>query len=257
MRWSLCSEAAVCAAASFILCYGQQMQADLRKAATPTPAPASVLTAENRADIYMARKMYKDAAELYLTIQPPSAIVLNKAGIAYHQLSELTSAKRYYERALKIDKKYAEALNNLGAVYYSEKSYRRSVSYYKRALKLSPDAASMHSNLGTAYFARKKYKEAFDEYATALRLDPEVFERRSTQGTLLQERNVEERGKFNFYLAKSYAKANMPDRALLYMRKALETGFKERNKFLEDGDFASIRQLPEFTALMELEPRVL
>jgi tetratricopeptide (TPR) repeat protein len=122
---------------------------------------------------------------------------------------------------------------------------------------LTPGSASIHSNLGTAYFARKKYKEAFEEYQTALSLDPEVFEYRNSHGVLLQERSVDERAKFHFYLAKTYAKSGQTDRALMYIRKAIEEGFKERTKFAEDSDFKAMQQLPEFQELMKLEARAL
>lgn len=205
----------------------------------------------------MARKMYREAAEIYKSVKPQTWILLNKIGIAYHQMGDLDQAKRYYERAIKQNKQYAEALNNLGAVWYAKKSYRRAVSFYRKALEIQPRSASMHSNLGTAYFARKQYEAAAQEYQVAVELDPDVFEHRSTQGVLLQERTVEERAKFNFYLAKTYSKAGQADRALLYIRKALEFGFKDKAKFMDDDDFIPIRKLPEFTELMKLEPRVL
>lgn len=223
-------------------------------AETPPPAP---LTDEGRADIFMARKMFREAAELYLRIKPQTWVLLNKTGIAYHQMGELDTAKRYYERSIRMKKTYAEALNNLGAVWYAKRNYRRAVSYYEKALKLHPNSASMHSNLGTAYFARKKYDRAAEQYRIALELDPDVFENRSTQGVLLQERTVEERAKFNFYLAKTYAVTGQVERALLSIRKALEFGFKDKKKFMEDDDFVSLRELPEFAELMKLEPRVL
>jgi hypothetical protein len=91
----------------------------------------------------------------------------------------------------------------------------------------------------------------------ALSLDPEVFEHRGTQGVLLQERSVTERAKFHYYLAKTYAKAGRDDLALLYIRKSLEEGFMDRQKYLEDSEFAQIRKTPEFGELMKLEPRVL
>lgn len=238
---------------------GQQPQSVPATQAAPAveagrPAP---LTDEARADIFMARKMFREAAELYLSIKPQTWILLNKTGIAYHQMGELDTAKRYYERAIRMKKDYAEALNNLGAVWYAKRNYRRAVSYYEKALKLHPNSASMHSNLGTAFFARKKYDKAAEQYRIALELDPDVFENRSTQGVLLQERTVEERAKFNFYLAKTYAQTGQVERALLSIRKALEFGFKDKNKFMEDDDFANLRALPEFAELMKLEPRVL
>ena len=205
----------------------------------------------------MARKMYREAAETYKEGAVDTAIIQNKIGIAYHQMMQVDIAKRYYERAIKLDPKYAEAVNNLGTVYYSRKNYGRSIRLYRRALRLSPNSASVYSNLGTAFFARKDYKRASKAYQKALSLDPEVFEHRSSWGILLQERNVEERAKFHYYLAKTYAQAGMTDRALLYIRKALEEGFHERKKLMEDKEFVSLRNLPEFQELLALEPKVL
>ena len=224
---------------------------------TIPPDPSKALSPEMRGDIFMARKMYRQAVETYQTGPKDSAILANKTGIAYHQMLEIDMARKYYERAVKLNPRYAEAINNLGTVYYARKSYRRAINQYKRALRFEPESASILSNLGTAYFARKNYKEAFDLYQKALELDPEVFERRSTQGVLLQERNVEERAKFHFYMAKTYAKAGQTERALLYIRKSLEEGFKEREKFQKDPDFAGLQDNPEFKLLMATEPKVL
>ena len=218
---------------------------------------AEKVTPEMRGDIYMAKKMYREAADAYLEGAKTDAILLNKTGIAYHQMLDLKTAKKYYELSIKAKPTYAEAINNLGTVYYAEKSYRRAINQYKKALRYSPESASMYSNLGVAYFARKDYKDASLAYQKALSLDPDVFETRNSRGVLLQERNVEERAKFHFYLAKNYAQAGQNDRAMQYIRKAIEEGFKEKKKFLEDKDFAKIRELPEFKELMALEPRVL
>ena len=221
------------------------------------PKPAPIVTPEMRGDIFMAKKMYRDAAESYKQGPKDSAILLNKTGIAYHQMMELGTAEKYYRLAIKANPSYAEAINNLGTVYYARKSYRRAVSEYRKALRLSPKSASMWSNLGTGYFARKEYQHAAECWQQALSIDPDVFESRSTQGVLLQERSVEERAKFHYFLAKTYAKAGVNDRALLYIRKALEEGFKDRKKFEEEPEFAGLRDLPEFKQLLALEPRVL
>ena len=41
------------------------------------------------------------------------------------------------------------------------------------------------------------------------------------------------------------------------VRKAIEEGFKERNKFMEDSEFTALRELPEFQQLLTMEVRVL
>jgi tetratricopeptide (TPR) repeat protein len=226
-----------------------------------SPIPAAdarqVITPETRADILMARKMFREAIDMYKQAPQDSAIVQNKMGIAYHQLVDMNSAKKFYEKASKMKPDYAEAINNLGTVHYAQKNYRKAITYYKRALKQSPKSASIHSNLGTAYFARKNYEMALAEYQIAMQLDPDVFEHRGSHGVLLQERSVDERAKFHFYLAKSYAKAGNSDRALLYLRKALEEGFKEKKKVLEEPDFAFIRDTPEFKQLLAMEQKVI
>ena len=230
------------------------------RTASTTPqsqAPSPDLTPEMRGDIMMARKAYRDALDYYKPGAEKSAVLANKAGIAYHQLQDLNNAKRYYEKAVKLNPKYAEAINNLGTIYYARKSYRRAVEHYKKALRITPDSASILSNLGTAYFARKDYDNASKTYQQALALDPEVFERRSTQGTLLQDQSVEERAKFHYYLAKTYAHAGTKDRALLYIRKALEEGFKDRDKFVKEPEFAALQDDPEFKELLATEQRVL
>ncbi len=241
-------------------------QSDLARGfAGPTPArpqagletPAKTISSEMRGDIFMARKMYREAIDMYLEGPRDSAITWNKVGIAYHQMMNLDAARKNYEKAYKLNPKYSEAINNLGTYWYARKNFRRSITFYKRALALAPNSASIHSNLGTAYFARKKYDLALTSYQKALELDPEVFEHRSSAGVLLQERSVTERAKFHFYLAKTYAKSGQFERALLYMRKALEEGFTEKNKFMEDSEFSELRKLPAFEELIKLEPRVL
>lgn len=214
------------------------------------------LTPELRGDIFMARKMYREAIEQYRSL-PETAVLVNKVGIAYHQMMDLNTAKKYYDKAIKLNRNYAEALNNLGTVYYASRSHRRAVNQYKRALKVAPNSASIWSNLGTAHFARKKYDQAMEAYEKALALDPDVFEHRSTAGVLLQERSVEERAKFHYYQAKLYAKNGMNDRALLYLRKALEEGYKERDKIKEAPEFAAMKDLPEFQELIVTQQRVL
>jgi tetratricopeptide (TPR) repeat protein len=222
----------------------------------PPEAPANV-TVEMRGDILMARKMYREAIEMYKTGPADSAVLANKTGIAYHQLLDLQDARKYYERAVKLKPAYAEAINNLGTIYYAGKSYRRAIAQYKKALRITPDSASIISNLGTGYFARKNYDLAYATYQQALAIDPEVFEHRSAMGVLLMERSVEDRARFHYYLARTYAKAGDVEHALVYIRKALEEGFKEREKFMKDPEFAALRENPEFKQILSAEQKVL
>lgn len=221
--------------------------------------PLKPLTAEQRGDILMARKMYREAAEMYAEEKPVTAVLRNKTGIAYHQMLQFELARKYYELAVKLDHNYAEALNNLGTVYYARKNYRRAISQYKKAIRVAPQTASFYGNIGMAYFKRKNYKEAGESFQKAVAIDPGVFEHRGSFGVILQEQSVtgEERAKFHYSLALTYAKGGQVERALQYIRKALEEGFTERKKMMSEPAFVALREMPEFKELVTSEPRVL
>ena len=78
-----------------------------------------------------------------------------------------------------------------------------------------------------------------EAYVQAFAIDPDIFEQHSSQGVMVQERTIEERAGYYFLLAKTCAKAGMTDRTLQYIRKALENGFKEREKFKAEPEFSS------------------
>lgn len=234
---------------------GRQSGAPADAGAAQTPG--AILTPRDRGEIFMARKMYREAIEAFSQGSKDDPVIANEIGIAYHQLGQLDKAKQYYERALKLNPRYAEARNNLGAAYYAGKSFRRAIAAYKRALEIQPRSSSFHMNLGMAYFARKMEKEAMDEYQTALQIDPTVLENRGTFGTVLEDRNVENRARYHYAMARICAKAGMNDEAIQYLRRALEEGFKDRKKLEQDAEFEAMRDLPEFKALLALEPRVL
>src|SRR5579859_7493750 len=155
---SLALVAAVCATLAFSQQPSNSMLDRTRVSAQPandTTRPP--LSPEMRGDIFMARKMYREAVDAFGEGSAKDPVLRNKTGIAYHQLLQLDNARKYYDQAVKLKPDYAEAINNLGTVYYAKKSYRRAIGFYRRALKLSPESASIYSNLGTALFARKQY----------------------------------------------------------------------------------------------------
>jgi tetratricopeptide (TPR) repeat protein len=242
---------------SFILMLAWQgIPAQNASDSAPPAAVRPLLTPEQRGDIFMARKMYREAIETYREA-PETALLANKVGIAYHQLTELNTAARWYQRAIKLDPKFSQAINNLGTIYYSRQSYRRAIGQYKKVLRITPDSASTLANLGSAYLARKQYELASENYQKALAIDPGVFEHHNGVGTTVRDQAVGDRPMFFFYLARSYAKAGMRDQALSYIRKSLEEGFKERKKFIDDPEFAGLQKDPEFQKIMESEPKVL
>jgi tetratricopeptide (TPR) repeat protein len=221
----------------------------------PPPANATPTELEERGDELRGEKAYLDALDYYMAAfkklpkGPEAAVVCNKAGMAQIQMARFDDARKSFEKSIKLDKTYAKALNNLGSVYYRNKKYGRAAKYFKKAIAIEADAASFHSNLASAYMGMKDIEKAVPEYQRALQIDPDVFERRSNVGIIAQM-SPEDRAHYSYVLAKMYAESGQFERSLLYLRRAIEEGYKDVNNAMQDAEFAKLRKDPRFGELM-------
>ena len=207
------------------------------------------LSAELRGDLAMARQQYVAAIQAYQEDPAVSAVIFNKIGMAYHHLFAMDSAKQNYLRALKLRPNYPEALNNLAAIYYARKQYHKAEKLYRKAIQLDPKSAAVYSNLGTNYFAEHKPELGIAALRTAFALDPRVFD--ANAGELVSESlPARDRAAQDYCLARLYAQSGHKDQALEYLRRALNEGFDDKKKLLEDQQLASLRATPEFAQLM-------
>jgi tetratricopeptide (TPR) repeat protein len=213
---------------------------------------------EQLADLYMARKEYREASIVYKRLadhQPQNPVYLNKLGIALHQQLALGQALKYYERAAKADPTYADAQNNIGTIWYQRKKYGKAIKAYQKAITIRNDMPVLYSNLAYAYFSDKKYEDAIASFRRALAIDPQYFERNSSRnGSILQDRTVEDRGKFYFLLAKSYAEAGNLERCVIYLRKAKDEGYKNISAVKTDPSFAALLKEPALQEVLAPKP---
>lgn len=214
-------------------------------AAVPLPTP----TPEGTGDSMMARRRYQAAIEAYKQVQKPSATVWNKMGIAYQMLFNLQDATRCYQTSLKLDPKSVNVLNNMGTVYDSLKQYSKAVKLYRKALKIDPASALVLKNLGTDLMAQHKYQKGWEVYKSALAVDPQIFDR-STGPRVENPSSVQERGAMNYYMAKGCVRAGNNDRAIEYLRSALNEGFTSPKKIADDREFAVLHGVPAFDRLI-------
>ena len=236
------------------LAFAPAMQAPSQEANHNAPVSSHQLTAEEMADLMMARKEFREAAQAYkkLTEQDPkNAIVFNKLGIALHKEYDLNGALHSYERAVKLDPTYADAQNNIGVIWYDKKRFGKAIRAYQKAIKMRSDLAVSYSNLGYAYFADKKYQESIEAFQQALRLDPTVLDHGTGRnGSTVQDRSVEDRAKFYFLLAKSFAESGNYERSLIYLRKAKDEGYKSMSDVQKDPAFSTMLKLPEMQEVL-------
>lgn len=256
----------VCVCALSIASWGQarseqvQVKPPLLRIVDPPAADATATDLEVRADQLRAEKLYLDALDYYhaaIAKHPNSAGVLNKVGITELMMQRYREAKKSFDLSIKCDHKFADAYNNRGVVYYEERKYGPAVKEYRHAIAIDGTSASFYSNLGAALFAKKEFEPAVTAYDRALALDPDVFERTSRGGVQAQLPSPGDRARYDFLVAKLYAKMGYSDRSLEYLKKALEEGYKDFDKVYKDEEFASLRKDKRFVELMASKPPAL
>src|SRR5262249_21495389 len=238
---------------------GEQVQInppEVRRTEPPSPN-ATVDELEQRGDTLRGDKAYLDALDYYraaLAKKPGSPQLFNKAGITELLLHRFKDAAKDFERAIKLDHEYADAHNNLGVIQYLQKKYGKAIKEYEKAIKARDDSASFYSNLGAAYFSKKDFEKAGIYYNEALKLDPEIFIRSSRNGVSAQMSSPEDRAHFDYVLARLYAKIGDLEHSLLYLRRAMEEGYKGIGNVFKDAEFAALRKDGRFTELMAARP---
>jgi tetratricopeptide (TPR) repeat protein len=230
-----------------------QISPPLMRAVDPPAADATAAALEQQADRLRADKLYLDALDYYraaLNKQPKDARLMNKIGITELLMQRFKEARKSFELAIRMDRQFADAYNNLGVIYYEGKRYGAAVKQYEKAIAVDSSSASFFNNLGAAYFSKRSFESAIAAYQHALELDPDVFERTSRNGVQAQLPSPEDRARYDYTVAKLYAKMGFSDQSLEYLRKAMEAGYKDLKNVYKDVEFAQLRKNPRFTELM-------
>ncbi|HLY42524.1 MAG TPA: tetratricopeptide repeat protein [Terracidiphilus sp.] len=231
-------------------------QATSQTPAQPATAPASVAatpqrvpTPEELGDSLMSHQRYQAAIEAYKKAPKDSAGVWNKMGIAYQMMFNQVDALRCYQESIKLDPKNPNVWNNMGTVYDSQHEYRQAVKMYHKALKLDPQLPLVLKNLGTDLLAQHKYEKGWEAYQAAIAINPTIFGT-ETGPRVENPSSIQQRGAMNYYMAKSCVRAGLNDRAIEYLRMALNEGFTSPKRIEADREFAGLRTLPAFQQLL-------
>ncbi len=248
-HWWLVGTAVLALGVSAAAVPGQSAaSAPTQESPAPYRLPGFHPTHENLGDSLMARQQYQAAIEQYKQA-PPEPELLNKMGVAYQLLDNIRDAARCYKEALRSDPKNPKYLNNIGSVYMADREYGRAVKSFGKAARLDATSALYQKNLGTALFADRNYKKGWIAYQEALKLDPTVFDH-STSIRVENPGTIQDRGAMNFYMAKGCMKAGLPDRAIEYLRLALNEGFTTPKKVIADAEFNPLHKMPAFLEMM-------
>jgi Flp pilus assembly protein TadD len=236
-----------------------QVKPPLLRTIDPPSPDATPADLEARGDELHGQKLYFDAIDYYRAAlgKSPAGVtqakIINKICRTQLVMTRWHDAQRSCQQSIKADHAFSDAHNNLGVAYYEERRYGTAIKEYRKAIELDATSASYYSNMGAALFSKKDYDASARAYEKALELDPDVFERSSRQGVQAQVPRPEDRARYDYTVAKLYAKMGLSDRSLEYLRKAMEEGYKDYKNVYTDAEFAEVRKDKRFTELMAMK----
>jgi len=208
---------------------------------------------ERRGDSFFARKLYEDAIIEYkksIALDRYNASTLNRLGLVYHQSQKLNEAERYYREAVKQNPYFIEVLNNIGTVEYARQRYENALEQYQKALRIRPESPTVLLNMGACLLDMKRYDEGLRATQHAIEIDPKILDRTSGFGTLIQTSRRSD-PTVSFYFAKIYAGQGDKERAISYLNRALDEGFKEFDKIKTEKAFVVLASDEGYLKLLD------
>lgn len=206
-------------------------------------------------DYLSALDCYREAIRKHATAE-----YYNKVAISELLLRHPAEAEKAAKKAVRKDKHLAEAWNNLGVAQYmkemkrSQPNFEDTIRTYERAISLKPNFASFHNNLASALMDSKQFERGMAEYRKAFELDPSFFERASQNGISAHMGSPKDRAQFFFVMARLFAGNGDLDRALHFLRSAMEDGYPKIEEVYRDKEFAHVVTDERFLALMKDRP---
>jgi Flp pilus assembly protein TadD len=219
----------------------------------PNMATATAAQLELAGDVLRARRFPEDAVEYYTSALKrggEETSLMNKLGVTELELRNITVARLYFQRVVRLQRKDARAWNNLGAVEYIDGRFGNAISDYGRAIKLDAKEATYHSNRGTAYFETKNYDRARREFDIALKLDPDMAAHMGTTGVEVHMLSPSDRARYCFELARLYAHRGDEIQMLHYLQMSSEGGFDVEHALSSDEILTRYRKDPRVLTLI-------
>ncbi len=203
-----------------------------------------------------------------LEISPDNTLSLRLLGMVFIQQGRFDQAIAILKRTLETDPFRAETHANLGAAYMHKAQFDLAEDALHTALRIDPDFPAALLNIGLLYVATEQYAWAADHLARAVATQPSNPSARNNLGVALIrlgeaakarphfEAVVKEHPDVTlayFNLAVTYALEGETSKAMEWIREgARRCTPLALTKFLSDPDFASLRNIPEFEAMLSM-----
>ncbi len=208
--------------------------------------PAFTLSLYNLASLYNDKYKYDSSLHYYkllYPLAPTDATVPYEIGQLYYYKAIYDSAIVYYRRAIALNNKKADYYSKTGDAYFDATTtvkyqnnhafYQKAIEYYSEAIRLDSTQFLAMNRLGVSYIYLGNYKAGIAVFEQALKKDA-VY-----------------KNTYEYNLACIYSLQKEFDKALSYLDRSINSGYRDLAHMTEDTDLDNIRSLPAFKAIIE------
>lgn len=90
----------------------------------------------------------------------PSADFADETALRFAEIARPDDAKKWFQRAIEVDRKHASAINNLGVLYGEQGLWNDAAGAFEYGLSVAPDDDRLYLNLGRAYLRQGQRDKA-------------------------------------------------------------------------------------------------
>jgi len=236
--------------------------------------PALIEARVNLGNIMLLRGNTEGSIQEYskaLKADPMNAETLNNLGVAYVRKGQLLDAIKCFQQAIHIRPDYMEAIENLEHARENLETMEDEVVKLLQLIDVQPRNHTLYIRLGNLFLQHGKLDKAQEEYKKALRIDmgnlvamkglaaaysqKHEYEQalRILQNMMqIQPRNPD----IQYNIACVHARRGMQEKALFWLWRAVENGFRNIQILKNDEDLAIIRESEEYERIVRLIDRL-
>jgi tetratricopeptide (TPR) repeat protein len=221
--------------------------------------PESLEARRNLGNILLGLGYFDEAIRQYshaLIIDRRQADILNNIGIAYIRKGNIKKGLESFHLAVQVRPDYADARKNFENARKAHSKAEDSIANLDKMVLARPDDPILYAELGDCYWRLGEVDQAVYHYQKSLSVQPGFLQ--AMHGLVLIYMNKEDYDKsiellhimreinpnnpdVYYNIACAYAKKNMKEESVSWLKQAIHKGFKRIDLIRNDSDLAAVR----------------